>query len=166
MARAKSHLPEGIRTVTPMLMVKNSLQAIDWYRKAFGAEVRSVSAGPEPGSTIHAEIRIGDSAIFMADDMPMSSTKSPSLLGGASASIALYVPDSDAVYNRAVAAGAEVVMPIADMFWGDRYSMVKDPFGCFWAIATHKEDVSNEEMERRSREFFANMGKECLPTGK
>jgi uncharacterized glyoxalase superfamily protein PhnB len=144
-----------------MLTVKNSLQAIDWYKKAFGAEVRTVAAGPQPGSTIHAEIRVGDSAIFMADDSPMSSTKSPSLLGGASASITLFVPDSDAVFNRAVAAGAEVVMPIGDMFWGDRYSVVKDPFGCFWSIATHKEDVSSEEMERRSREFFAKMEKKA-----
>jgi uncharacterized glyoxalase superfamily protein PhnB len=138
-------------------MVKNSLQAIDWYKKAFGAEVRSVAAGPVPGSTIHAEIRIGDSAIFMADDAPMSPIKSPALLGGASASITLFVPDSDAVFNQAVAAGAEVSMPLADMFWGDRYSTVKDPFGCFWSIATHKEDLSQDEIERRTRELFSKL---------
>ena len=143
-----------------MLTVKNSLQAIDWYKRVFGAEVRSISPGPNPGLTIHAEIRIGDSSVFMADDSPMSNTKSPSRLGGATASITLYVPDSDTVYNRAVAAGAEVVLPIGDMFWGDRYGVVTDPFGCYWAIATHKEDMSSEEMERRSREFFASVGKQ------
>jgi len=159
MAKSKSHLPEGIRTVTPTLTVSNSLRAIDWYKKVFGAEVRSRSEGPVAGSTIHAEIRIGDSSLYMADDSPMTRTKSPSLLGGASASVTLYVPDSDAVFSRAVAAGAEVVEPIGDMFWGDRYGVVKDPFGCFWAIATHKEDIGSEEMERRSRAFFASMAK-------
>jgi PhnB protein len=159
MPKANSYAPDGIRTVTPMLMHKSCIQAIEWYKKAFGAEVRTMAAGPSPGSTIHAEIRIGDSSIYMSDDMPMASTKSPGLLGGASASITLFVPDCDALYNRAVAAGAEVVSPIADMFWGDRYSTVKDPFGCYWSIATHKEDVAREELERRTHEFFAQMAK-------
>jgi PhnB protein len=159
MPKAKSHCPEGIRTVTPFLMQKSSQEAIAWYQKAFGAEVRHIAAGPVPGSTIHAEIRIGDSSVFMADDMPMSKIKSPSLLGGASGAITLYVADCDALYSRAVAAGAEIINPIADMFWGDRHSTIKDPFGCFWSISTHKEDVSPEEMERRTREFFAEMAK-------
>jgi len=160
MAKATSYLPEGIRAVTPMLTVKNSVRAIDWYKKAFGADVRTIAAGPTPGSTIHAEFRIGDCSIFIADEMPMASTKSPPSLGGSSASITLYFSDCDSVYNRAVAAGAEVLMPIADMFWGDRYSIIKDPFGCVWSIATHKEDVSKEEMDRRTREFFATMPKQ------
>lgn len=157
MTKAKSYLPDGIRTVTPTLMLKNALEAIAWYKKAFGAQVKSIASSPTPGSTIHSEIRIGDSAIFMVDDMPMSPTKSPALLGGASSSITLYFPDCDAIYDQAVKAGAEVLMPMEDMFWGDRYGSIRDPFGCVWAIATHKEDFSREEMERRTREFFANM---------
>jgi PhnB protein len=160
MTKAKSHLPEGIRTVTPTLMLKNTLQAIEWYKKAFGAQVKTVAPGPTPGSTIHAEIRIGDSSIYMVDDMPAAHTKSPTLLGGASASITLFVPDADAVYNQAVKAGAEVLMPIADMFWGDRYGVIKDPYGCVWAIGTHKEDFTPQEMEQRTRDFFANMAKQ------
>lgn len=160
MTKAKSYLPEGLRTATPTLMLKNAVEAIEWYKKAFGAQVKTIAAGPTPGSTIHAEIRIGDSAIFMVDDMPGSPTKSPALLGGASSSITLYFPDCDAIYNQAVNAGAEVVMPMADMFWGDRYSTIKDPFGCVWAIATHKEDLSREEMAQRTRDFFASMAKQ------
>jgi uncharacterized glyoxalase superfamily protein PhnB len=159
MTKAKSYLPDGIRSVTPTLIVKNAVEAIDWYKRAFGAQVKTIAAGPKPGSTIHSEIRIGDSAIFVVDDMPGSPTKSPGLLGGASSSITLYFPDCDAIYNQAVKAGAEVVMPIADMFWGDRYSTIKDPFGCVWGIATHKEDVPPEEMGQRTREFFATMAK-------
>jgi PhnB protein len=91
--------------------------------------------------------------------MPQSPSKSPASLGGVNGGITMYVPDCDAVYNRAVAAGAQVVMPIADMFWGDRFSSIRDPFGCLWSIATHKEDVSPDEMEHRTREFFASMAK-------
>ena len=155
MTKAKSHLPDGIRTVTPFLMLKSCIESIEWYRRVFGAEVRTIAPGPSPGSTMHAEIRIGDSSVYLADDMPMSSVKSPALLGGPSASITLYFPDCDAVYKRAVAAGATVQMPMDDMFWGDRYGVIKDPFGCVWAIATHKEDLTPEEMNARTREFFA-----------
>lgn len=160
MAKAKSYLPEGIRAVTPMLTVKNSVQAVDWYKKVFGADVRAMAAGPTPGSTIHGEFRIADCSIFIADEMPMSNTKSPPSLGGSSASITLYFSDCDGVYSRAVAAGAEVLMPMADMFWGDRYGIIRDPFGCVWSIASHREDVSREEMDRRTREFFASLPKQ------
>jgi len=161
MTKAKSYLPDGVRTATPTLMLKNAREAIEWYKKAFGAQVKTIAEGPTPGSTIHAEIRIGDSAIFLVDDMPMSPTKSPSLLGGATGSITLYFQDCDAVYNQAVKAGAEVLMPMADMFWGDRYGSIKDPFGCVWSIATHKEDFTREEMEQRTRDFFASMAKQA-----
>jgi PhnB protein len=159
MAKAKSHFPVGVSAVTPMLVLPSCVRAIAWYEKALGAVVRSRTEGGTPGSTIHAQISIGDCPIFMADDMPMSRINSPGLLGGASASIMLYVPNVDEVFQRAVAAGADVVQPVADMFWGDRYSTIKDPFGCYWSIATHQEDVSAEEMERRTRDFFASMAK-------
>lgn len=161
MTKAKSHLPDGIRTITPMLTLKNSREAIEWYKKALGAEARTVVEGPTAGSTIHAEIRIGDSSIFMADETPMSHTKSVAALGAATASLTIYVPDCDAVYDQAVKAGAQVVMPMADMFWGDRYSTIRDPFGCLWSIATHKEDLTSEEMDQRMRAFMANMSKQA-----
>lgn len=156
MSRAKSHLPEGIRTVTPTLVFKSTREAIDWYQKAFSAQVVSVAPGPAPGSIVHAHIRIGDSAIYMADVMPGSPVQPPSAAGNASASITLFVPDADALYDQALKAGAEVLMPIADMFWGDRYATLKDPFGCVWAIATHKEDLSAQELDQRTRDFFAS----------
>jgi PhnB protein len=159
MAKARSHFPEGVSAVTPMLVLPSCVRAIAWYEKAFGAVVLNRAEGPTPGSTIHAQIRIGGCPIFMADDMPMSKIKSPGLLGGATSSITLYVPNVDEVFKRAVVAGAEVVQPVADMFWGDRYSTIRDPFGCYWSIATHQEDVNAEEMERRTRDFFASMAK-------
>ncbi len=159
MAKAKSHFPEGVSAVTPMLVLPSCVRAITWYEKVFHAVLRNRAEGPAPGSTIHAEVRIGDCPIFMADDMPESRIKSPGLLGGASSSINLYVPNVDEVFQRAVAAGAEVVQPVADMFWGDRYATIKDPFGCYWSIATHQEDVSAEELRRRTQEFFASMKK-------
>jgi PhnB protein len=159
MAKAKSYFPEGVSAVTPVLVLPSCVRAIAWYEKALGAVVRNRAEGPAPGSTVHAQISIGGCSIFMADDMPMSKVKSPGLLGGASAAITLYVPNVDEVFERAVAAGAEVVQPVADMFWGDRYSTIKDPFGCYWSIATHQEDLSAEEMARRTREFFASMAK-------
>jgi PhnB protein len=160
MAKAKSYAPEGIRTLTPTLTLKNARAAIAWYQKAFGAEVRTIAEGPTPGSTIHSEIRIGDSALFLVDEMPGAPSKSPESLGAVNAGITMYFPDCDAVYKQAVAAGAQVVMKMEDMFWGDRFGTLRDPFGCLWSIATHKEDVSREEMERRTREFFAAMAKQ------
>ena len=154
MATAKNYLPDGIRSITPHLTVKNALEAIEFYKAAFGAQVRSHAPGPAPGSTMHAELVIGDSALYLADEMPMSAIKAPGA-AGSTAAMTLFVPDCDAVYKKAVDAGAKSLMPPGDMFWGDRYSQVTDPFGHVWAIATHKEDITPEEMQRRSEEFFA-----------
>lgn len=151
---AKSFAPDGIRTVTPHLAVKNAVEAMQFYKKAFDAKVRSHAPGPAPGSTMHAEIMIGDSVVYLADEMPMSATKAPGP-SGPTAAMTLFVSDCDRVYKQALEAGAKSLMPPGDMFWGDRYSQVSDPFGHVWAIATHKEDVSPEEMQRRSEEFFA-----------
>lgn len=135
----------------------NALQAIEFYRKAFGAELRSRAPGTEPGSTMHAEIRIADSPILLADQMDMGPLRTPAQLGAATASLNLYVPDVDAVFAQAVRSGATPLMAPEDMFWGDRWSSVKDPFGHIWGIATHKEDVSDAEIEKRSAEFLARM---------
>jgi len=152
-------IPEGMHTITPHLTVKGAANAIDYYKRAFGATVLSQHAGPN-GLIMHSALRIGDSTFFLNDEFPgMSGCASPKTYGGTSVVLTLYVEDVDAVFNRAVAAGAEVKMPLTDQFWGDRYGTVADPLGHWWAIATHKEDVSPEELERRGQEAMAQMGR-------
>jgi PhnB protein len=151
MAKARKAVPEGYHTITPQLTMDNAAQAIDWYKKALGAEEVSRSAGPD-GKIIHAELRIGDSR-FMLND-PMMGAKAPKAMGGSPASMWLYVEDCDSLFNRAVGAGAEVRMPVADQFWGDRSGTLLDPQGYSWSIATRKEDLTHEEMEQRATEFF------------
>jgi len=112
------------------------------------------------GRIMHAELQIGDSIIFLSDEFPeMGKTRSPQTLGGTTATLNLYVDDVDASFKRAVDAGATAGMPVSDMFWGDRYGMIADPFGQTWGLATHKEDLSPQELERRSEQFFAQMAK-------
>ena len=155
MARAKQAIPDGYHTVTPVLTFDDTRKAIDWYEKALGAKRGGVHEGPD-GKVAHAEIRIGDSPIMLND--AMMGSKSPKTLGGSPASLWIYVEDCDALYNRALKAGAEVGgMPMGDQFWGDRCGQLKDPFGFTWTIATHKEDLTPEEMEQRQNEFFAQM---------
>jgi PhnB protein len=154
MSKAKKAVPEGHHTVTPQLTLDNAAQAIDWYKKALGAEELSRATGPD-GKIMHAEIQIGDSRIMLND--PMGGSKGPKAIGGSPASLWLYVEDCDALYNRAVAAGAQTFGPMgkmADQFWGDRCGTVSDPHGYLWTIATHKEDLSPQEMKQRQDEFF------------
>jgi len=149
-------IPEGTHTVTPHLIVRSADRAIDFYKQAFGAV--EVTRHPSPdGSIMHAELRIGDSPLYLADENPAWGALSPLALGGSPVTIHLFVPDADATFERAVQAGATVRMPIDDAFWGDRYGQVGDPFGHVWSIATHKEDVAPGEMMRRAEEFFASM---------
>ena len=150
-------VPDGYHTVTPYLTVKGAAQAIEFYKKAFGAKEKERMSGPDGKSVMHAEMEIGDSVVMLSDEFPGGSCRSPQSLGGTSASVFLYVPDVDAAYARAVEAGAKPAMPLTDMFWGDRFGRVTDPFGHEWSMATHKEDVPPAEMERRSREFVAQM---------
>jgi uncharacterized glyoxalase superfamily protein PhnB len=150
-------IPQGFRTVTPHLVVKGCAQAIDWYKKAFGAE--EIMRMPGPGGAImHAEVRIGDSVVMMAEEFPGMS-KSPKTLGGSPVTIHLYVENVDQAFERATKAGAQVLGPLTDMFWGDRYGMVSDPYGHHWSMATHKEDLSPEEIGRRGAEAMKQMGK-------
>jgi PhnB protein len=151
MAKAKRSVPEGFHTVTPQLTLDNAAQAIDWYKKALGAEELSRAPGPD-GKLMHAEIKIGDSKIMLND--AVMGNKGPKMLGGSPASLWIYVDDCDALFNRAVGAGAQVRMPMADMFWGDRCGSVIDPHGYSWTVATHKEDLTREEIEKRQEEFF------------
>jgi PhnB protein len=155
MAKAKNPIPQGLHTVTPQLTLDNAAQAIDWYKKALGAEEVSRAVGPD-GKIMHADLRIGDSRIFVND--AMMGGKGPKAIGGSPASLWIYVADCDALFNRAVAAGAQVyggaMGQMQDQFWGDRSGTIIDPHGYQWSIATHKEDLTPEEMKQRQDEFM------------
>ena len=146
-------IPDGYHSVTPYLAVRNADRAIDFYKRAFGARELMRMAGPD-GKVRHAELKIGDSIIFLSDEMPGGSTRSPESLGGASGYQYLYVKDVDATFKRAVDAGARVLMPVADMFWGDRFGRLADPFGHEWGLSTHKEDLTPDEIARRAKTAF------------
>jgi PhnB protein len=154
MAKAAKPVPEGYHGITPQLTLDNAAQTIDWYKKAFGAEELSRSAGPD-GKIMHAELKIGNSRFFLND--PMMGQKGPQAFGGSPASFWLYVENSDALFNRAVGAGATVQVPIDDQFWGDRGGAVADPAGYTWWITTRKEDLTQAEIMKRAEEFFKQM---------
>lgn len=152
-----SAIPAGYHSVTPYLFISGADAAIAFYIEAFGAE--EVMRLPSPdGLVMHAEIRVGDSHIMLADAMEAAGVHSPDTLGGVASSLMLYVDDVDAVYQRAVDAGATEMRPIEDQFWGDRMGTVIDPFGHQWSIATHVEDVDDEEMQRRFTAMMDDMG--------
>ena len=156
--KAKSPVPEGFHTLTPHLILDNASAAIDWYKKALGAEEKSRALGPD-GKVIHAELQIGNSR-FMLNDA-MGGVKSAKAMGGSPIGLWVYVEDCDALHKRAVGAGAQIAPgpmgQLQDQFWGDRSGTVTDPFGYQWTIATRKEDVPREEMDRRAQEFFKKM---------
>jgi uncharacterized glyoxalase superfamily protein PhnB len=148
MAKAKP-IPDGYHTVTPYLAIRDAAKAIEFYKKAFGAEEIFRMPGPD-GKVMHAEIRIGDSPVMISEEFPEYGTKSPQALGGSPVNIFLYVENVDKVFEQAVKAGATVTMPVADQFWGDRYGKLDDPFGHSWSVATHVEDVAPDEMAKRA----------------
>ncbi len=151
-----SYIPEGYRTVTPYLIIRDAAKAIEFYVKAFGA--KEIMRMPLPdGKLAHAEIKIGDSFIMIADENDAWGVRSPQALNGTPVGIFLYVPDVDATYKQAVDAGATPTMPPVDQFWGDRYGKLRDPFGHEWSVATHIEDVPMDEMAKRQEAFFAQM---------
>jgi uncharacterized glyoxalase superfamily protein PhnB len=147
-------VPEGFHAVTPCLTLNNSLKAIEFYKNAFGAKELSVFPSLDGKSTMHAVIQIGDSILMMGDEMPGQGCKSAETLKASPISLYVYVPDADAVFKQAVAAGSTVTMPMADMFWGDRCGSVNDPFGYMWTIATHTRDLTAEEIQEGARSFF------------
>ena len=149
----------GISAI-PYLVISNAAKAIDFYKKAFGAEELFRMAAPDGARLLHATIRIGDASVMMSDEFPeYGGNRGPDIVGGTTVSIHLNVPDVDKAFARAVEAGANVIMPLADMFWGDRYGKVRDPFGHEWSIATHKRDVSPEDMQKGMKEAFAQANK-------
>jgi PhnB protein len=141
-------IPEGYHSVTPYLYIKGAASAIDYYKNVFGAKEHVRMPGPN-GRIMHAELQIGDSMIMLADENLQIDAKSPATLGGVASSLLLYVENVDAVTQKAVTAGAKLVRPVQDQFYGDRSGTISDPFGHVWTIATHVEDVSPEEMKKR-----------------
>ena len=156
MANKVKPIPDGYHTATPYLIVRVAAKAIDFYKKALGAEERFRMPGPG-GALMHAEIQVGDSVIMLSDENPGMGARSPQAFNGTPVSVFLYVADVDAAFKKAVDAGATAIMPPADMFWGDRFGKVTDPFGHEWAIATHIEDVSPDEIEKRGKKFAEEM---------
>jgi PhnB protein len=150
-------IPEGYHSVTPYLIINGAADAIAYYTKAFGAT--ELFRMPAPGGKIgHAEIKIGDSPIMLADEAPEMGFKGPKTIGGSPISIMIYVDDVDTVFNQAIAAGGTEQRPVKDQFYGDRSGTLEDPFGHVWHVATHKEDVSPEEMEERMKSHTAASG--------
>lgn len=154
-------MPKGYHSITPYLVVKDASRAIDYYKRAFGAKEISRMDGPN-GKIVHAEIKIGDSMLMLMDEMPGSGSRSPQSLGGSPVNIFLYIDKVDDVFHQAVSAGAKVDMPVADMFWGDRYGKITDPFGHSWSLATHVKDVSPQEMKKGMQDAMA---KAAQPVG-
>ncbi len=147
-------IPAGYRTVTPYLTIKNGAKALEFYKKAFGATEIYKLMMPD-GRLGHAEIRLGDSMIMLGDEFPEYGGKAPETLGGSPVSIYLYVEDVDAFFKRALAAGVKERKPVMDQFYGDRSGQLEDPFGHLWWVATHKEDVAPEELQKRVQAMFA-----------
>jgi PhnB protein len=162
MAKAKNAVPEGHHTITPQLTLDDAAKAIDWYKKALGAEEKGRAVGPD-GKIMHAELQIGNSRIMLND--AMMGGKGPNAMGGSPASLWLYVEDCDALFNRAVAAGGQVagggMGQMTDQFWGDRSGTFNDPHGYRWTIATHKEDLTREEMEQRQEAWMKQFAQQA-----
>jgi len=148
-------IPEGYHSVTPFMVFKDSRKAISFYEKAFGAEQKNLMPRPDGKGVMHAEVKIGDSAIMMGDEDPQQSCKSAETLGNSPIKLFLYVEDVDQSFKRAVDAGCASEMPVLDMFWGDRFGSVKDPFGYSWSLATHTKDLTVDQINKGAEEFFA-----------
>jgi len=151
-------VPTGYHTLTPYMTVRDAARAIEFYKQAFGAVERGAMKGPD-GKVMHAELIIGDSIVMLADEQPQFGALSPQSTGGTGMGLHIYVEDVDSAFDQAVKAGAKVEMPVGDMFWGDRYGKLADPFGHKWSIATHKADLSAEEMERGMKAMMEDMPK-------
>lgn len=150
--KAVNYIPEGYNSITPYLIIKGAAEAIEYYKNVFGATEVMRMAQPD-GRIGHAELKIGNSHIMLADEFPEMEHRGPLSLGSSPVSILLYVEDVDAIVDRAVTAGAKILKPVQDQFYGDRSGFIQDPFGHLWGVATHKEDVSPQEMEERMKKL-------------
>jgi PhnB protein len=156
MAKAAQAIPRGFHTVTPSIVVAGAAQALDFYKRAFGAEERSRFPGPD-GTIMHAEFKIGDSVIMMGDEMPDQGARGPKAIGGSPVSFFIYGDNVDAAWKRAVDAGAKVVMPLGDQFWGDRTGCLEDPYGHKWWLAQRIQDLTPDELRQAADAFFSQM---------
>jgi uncharacterized glyoxalase superfamily protein PhnB len=152
-------IPDGFNSVNSYLIVKDVRKALDFYQRALGAERGVVMEMPGGGPIMHAEMRIGNSTFMLSGENPEWHARSAETLGGSPVSMHLYVEDADKLFDRAAKAGCQVVAPMMDAFWGDRYGKLQDPFGLQWGIATHKKDLTEEQMRKAAADWFAQMGK-------
>jgi PhnB protein len=150
-------IPEGYHSISPYLVVNDAANAIEFYKAAFGATEKYRHNGPDEKSIINAELKIGDSVILLSDEFPAGKCHSPKSIGGSSVMMHLYTEDVDRVFNQAISAGGTAIMPVMDMFWGDRYGQLIDPYGHIWSIATRKQDLSHEEIQRAGEAVFREM---------
>ena len=160
MQKSTQPIPHGFHTITPSLTVRNASEAIEFYKNALGAEETMRMAGPD-GKITHAELKIGDSIIFLTDENPAMGNKSPETLGGSASSLYLYVKDVDKAFQRAIEAGGKATVPVTDMFWGDRFGNFADPYGHNWGLATRTHELSQKEMEEGAKDFYAQMAKQA-----
>lgn len=149
-------IPEGFHTVTPSLFVRNGVEAIEFYKRALGAQERMRMTTPD-GKISHVELQIGNSIVFLTEEMPGMPGKSPQSVGAYTSAFYVYLEDVDSAFNKAIAAGGKSVMPVADMFWGDRMGQFTDPYGYAWNLSTHVKDLSQREVEEGAKRFFAQM---------
>lgn len=152
-------IPEGYHSVNPYLVVRNADRAIEFYKRAFGAEERFRMHGPDNKAIMHAELKIGDSVFMLTEESPDMKTLSPESIGGSPVSLYIYVKDVDSIFNQAVSEGATILHPVNDQFYGDRSGYLKDPFGHLWSIATHKKDLSPDELRKAGQAFFEQKSK-------
>jgi PhnB protein len=150
-------IPGGYHSITPYLVVNDATSAIEFYKRAFGAKETYRHHGPDGKSIMNAELKIGDSIILLSDEFPQGTCRSPKSIGGSAIIIHLYTEDVDGVFDQAVSAGATVTMAVMDTFWGDRYGQLIDPHGHMWSIATHKQDLSHDEIQRAGEAVFKQM---------
>jgi len=152
-------IPEGFHSVTPMFMFKDARKAIEFYKRAFGAKERFAMPGPDGKKVMHAELLIGDSIIMMGEENPNEPCKSAETMGGSPVSFYIYLGNVDEAFRRALEAGAEIRMPVQDMFWGGRVGTVQGSFGYTWSLATHKKDLTPQELQEGANAAFAQMAK-------
>ncbi len=150
-------IPDGYHSITPMLIVKDGLKAIEYYKKVFGAIDKGTMMMPDNKSVAHAELMIGDSKIMLSNEFPEMKSLSPTSIGGSPVSLYLYVDDAYKTFNLAVAEGGKSLFPVKDQFYGDRHGSIQDPFGHIWSIATHIKDLTKEEMKKAAEEAFSKM---------
>ena len=152
-------IPDGYHSITPYLVVRNASKAIDFYKKAFDAEERVRMQSPDGKGIMHAELRIGDSIFMLTEESEMMKCQSPESIGGSPLSLYVYVKDVDKIFDQAISTGATILDPVSDKFYGDRSGYLKDPFGHLWSIATHKKDLSLDEIKKAGKEAFAEISK-------